>query len=564
MADIFLKLLNTSITAAWVVLAVMLLRLVLKKAPKWIDCVLWGIVGLRLIMPFSIESIFSLIPSSQTVPEDIVFSPKPTIDSGIDSVDALINPVITETLAPQGLVSINPVQILLLVGSVIWAAGMAAMVLYCIISYIRLYRRVRVSVQQRDNVYICDQIETPFILGVVAPRIYIPSGLPQEQAEHVIAHEKAHLKRGDHWWKPLGFALLTVYWFNPVLWVAYRLLSRDIELACDEKVIKTMQNSEKKAYAEALAFCGNHRKMIVACPLAFGEVGVKERIKSVLRYNKPAFWVIAVAVVVCAVVAVCFLTDPKPCQHEYHSQITAPATCTQEGTQTFTCSNCEDSYTVPVSMLAHTYDDGIIAVEPTCAQLGRKVFTCAGCGKEKTEELDMVAHTAGMPTFTKEANCTQQGEESATCSVCAEVFVVNILETNDVHDLKNTVIRAATCADPGEGVNTCMRCDYSESCTYELLAHDYKKGMSLPATCANEGQQQHVCDTCGAEKWTTTPKSTEHVWRDGGLYWPDFCAVCGITNHDDKPELSNPRSVLDGTTYDSTDSELYPIISIWP
>lgn len=423
MEAIFLKLLNISITAAWVVLAVLVLRLCLKKAPKWIDCVLWGIVGLRLVLPFSLESVFSLIPSTQTVPQDIGFSQTPSIDSGINSVDDFLNPIITEALAPQGLVSINPVQILLWLGSVVWVVGMAVLVLYCIISYIRLYRRVRASVQLRDNVYICDQIETPFILGIISPRIYIPSGLPQEQAEHVVAHEKAHLKRGDHWWKPLGFALLTVYWFNPVLWMAYRLLSRDIELACDEKVIKTMQNPEKKAYAEALAFCGDHRKMIMACPLAFGEVGVKDRIKSVLHYKKPAFWLVILSVLACTALAVCFLTNPVPCEHVHHSEVTLAATCTQEGEERFVCENCGDSYLQKLAMEEHSYKIRKYFSDATCTKTGSGEYICTLCGKTDTRSIPKAAHTLGEFTEIKAPTDSEPGEKAAWCKICGQEIV---------------------------------------------------------------------------------------------------------------------------------------------
>lgn len=197
MTDIFLNLLNVSITATWVALAVLVLRLCLKKAPKWIVCLLWGVVGLRLLLPFSFESRLSLIPSAQTVPQDILLSPNPSIHSGIGLVDQTLNSILSENLAPQATVS--PVAQLLTTASVIWAVGVGIMLLYCVISYIRLYRRVRVSVLYRDRVYWCDQIDTPFILGIAKPRIYLPSGMPEEQTDYVIAHEKAHLKRGDHW-----------------------------------------------------------------------------------------------------------------------------------------------------------------------------------------------------------------------------------------------------------------------------------------------------------------------------------------------------------------------------
>lgn len=311
MEALFLKLLNMSITAGWIVLAVVLLRLLLKKAPKWISCLLWVLVGLRLILPFSFESKVSVVPSTETVPQEIIYSQAPTINSGVPFVNNSVNPVISESLAPEVGASVNPIQIVIFVATIVWCIGMAGMLIYALISYLRVKHKVRISAPLRENIYICDNIGTPFILGVFKPKIYLPSELPEREAEYVIAHEKSHLKRRDHLWKPIGFALLTVYWFNPLLWLGYVLLCRDIELACDERVIKNMDAEEKKAYSTALLDCSIPRRMISACPLAFGEVDVKNRIKSVLNYKKPAFWIIVVAIIACIVAAVCLLTDPK-------------------------------------------------------------------------------------------------------------------------------------------------------------------------------------------------------------------------------------------------------------
>ena len=309
MSNFFLNLVNISITASWIVLVVVLMRLILKKAPKWINCLLWAIVGLRLIMPFSLESVFSLIPSTETIGVSTQTG-IPNVQTGLPMVDNTVNEYIGEYYQTQAPAmtenSIDLVGIL----SIIWVVGMIAMLIYSAISYFRLKKRVKASVLNKDNIYFCDDIETPFILGLIKPRIYLPSGIAGEQSEYVIRHENSHIKRKDHWWKPLGFALLTVYWFNPAMWLAYVLLCRDIELACDEKAIKDMNNDDKKGYSEALLSNSIQRRMIMACPLAFGEVGIKERIKSVLNYKKPAFWIIAVAIVVVAVISVCFLTNP--------------------------------------------------------------------------------------------------------------------------------------------------------------------------------------------------------------------------------------------------------------
>ncbi|MBQ7776517.1 MAG: hypothetical protein IJ379_11420 [Lachnospiraceae bacterium] len=311
MEIVFLKLLNMSIAAGWMILAVMVLRMILKKAPKAIRCFMWALVAVRLLCPFHFESTLSLIPSAETVPENIMYEQEPTIHTGVDILNHAVNPVLSESLAPAVGDSANPLQVLTFVASVIWIAGLIVMVMYATLSYLRIRSKVGVSLPLEENIYLCDYIDSPFILGIFKPGIYIPSSLPEDKIAYVVAHEKAHLKRHDHWWKPLGFALLSVYWFHPLIWVAYVLLCRDIELACDEKVIKELGEGNKKSYSDALLYCSVPRKMIVACPLAFGEVGVKERVRTVLSYKKPAFWVILVAVAACIVVAVCFLTNPE-------------------------------------------------------------------------------------------------------------------------------------------------------------------------------------------------------------------------------------------------------------
>mgnify|MGYP005921775707 CR=1 FL=1 len=312
MAAVFLKLLNLSISASWLVLAVLVLRLVSKRSPKWMNVLLWGIVALRLMLPFSIESALSLIPSAETVsPAVVQFDPAPTITSGVNIIDNAVNPSLSEHFAAVPTASVNPLYVWTEIAGWVWLIGLGAMLLYALVSYLRLRRRVSVSLCVRENIYLCDAISSPFILGVVKPRIYLPSGLDEVQRQNVLSHERAHLARRDHWWKPLGFALLAVYWFNPALWLAYTLLCRDIELACDERVIRTMDESAVKTYSTVLLACSMPRKAVITCPLAFGEVGVKERVRNALHYKKPAFWVVAASVAVCVVVAVCFLTNPE-------------------------------------------------------------------------------------------------------------------------------------------------------------------------------------------------------------------------------------------------------------
>ena len=311
MSEVFLKLVNMSISASWLVLAVLLLRLVLKKAPKWVHILLWGMVAIRLVCPFSFESVLSLIPSAQTVSPEIMMDWTPEISTGIGSLDTVINPVITESFAPEPYASANPLQILIPVCANLWLLGVAGMLVYAAVSFLLLRRRIATAVRLRDNLYQSEYVDSPFVLGVVRPKVYLPFQIGDQNLAYVIAHEAAHIRRKDHWWKPLGFLLLTLHWFNPLMWLGYLLLCRDIELACDEKVIREMDPQSKADYTQALVACSVNRRRIAACPLAFGEVGVRQRIKSVLHYHKPAFWILAVAIVVCIAVAVCFLTDPR-------------------------------------------------------------------------------------------------------------------------------------------------------------------------------------------------------------------------------------------------------------
>ena len=318
MAGAFIKLLNMSIAASWLVLAVILLRLVLKKAPKWVNPLLWGVVALRLVIPFSIESVLSLIPSAQTVstvPARIQSQPeavRPVIDSGVRFIDNAVNPVISQAFvnAPSPEAVAEPVLRAANVAAIVWVAGLAALLLYAAVSWLRLRSSVSTAVRLRDNVYQSEFVSSPFVLGMFRPKIYLPFTIDSADAEYVIAHERAHIARRDTWIKPMGYLLLCVYWFNPVMWLAYVLLCRDIEYACDERVVCAYTPAERADYSEALLTCSVKRAHIAACPVAFGEASVKDRVKRVLSYKKPALWIAAAAVAAVVVVAVCFLTDP--------------------------------------------------------------------------------------------------------------------------------------------------------------------------------------------------------------------------------------------------------------
>lgn len=310
MAEIFQKALNMSIAAGWLILAVIALRLLLRRAPKRFRLLLWAVVGLRLALPWSIESALSLIPSAQTLPEGIMLELAPVLDTGISALNGAINPGFTAAFTPELGVSANPLQVLLPIAAAFWMLGAAAMLLWALVSWLRLRKRVREAVRLEGNVYECE-IASPFVLGLFRPRIYLPFSLENGERELVLAHERAHITAGDHIIKPLGWLLLAAHWYNPLVWLAYALFCRDIELACDERVVRGLSLSDRADYSQALLDLSRPRGGVRACPLAFGESSVKGRVKSVLSYKKPAFWLVLLAVVVCVGAAVCFLTDPK-------------------------------------------------------------------------------------------------------------------------------------------------------------------------------------------------------------------------------------------------------------
>lgn len=517
MTAIFLKLLNMSISASYLVLAVMLIRVLLPKTPKWIHCILWGIVAIRLLLPVSWESAWSLIPSAEVIPRDIAISQTPAINSGFPVVNSAINPVLTEqTLRSQSLLGD------VLSGlSALWLCGIAVLVLYFIISCLVMRWRFRTFLSLQKGIRICDNVDSPFVLGILFPTIYLPSGMDPQEMEYVLAHEKAHIRRRDHWWKPLGYLLLAVYWFNPLLWVAYILLCRDIEQACDEKVIAQMDSTGKKAYSRALLSCSVHRRTILACPVAFGEIGIKSRINAVLSYKKASFWILMVSAVACTVAAVCFLSDPIPCQHEYRSQITTAATCTKHGIQTNTCVHCRHSYTQSVALSSHSYDAGTVTQESTCTQAGVLTLHCTACDANQTQSIALAAHTAGAPYGLKEPDCIHTGQETATCAQCREVFVTQTLAANDIHLWEETIVQKPTCTSEGEGIRTCSVCGDTEKCTYDPLGHHYKRELAEEATCNSRAQYKVFCSGCGDYRFELGNHGF-HEWE----YYSSSCSKC--------------------------------------
>ena len=311
---IFIKILNMSISASYLIIAVIAARLVLKRAPKALFCALWLLVAVKLVFPFSIKSMFSLVPNTQPIASDIMYETVPEINTGSSIIDTPVNNYMQQNMAPQPQNSVNPLQIASMTGACIWLAGMAVLLGYLVFSTLRLKHKVKDAVPyefEGIKIYRTDAIDTPFLLGVINPGIYIPYSIKENSLKYVVFHENAHKKRYDYLIKPIGYLLLAVYWFNPIIWAAYCLLCRDIELACDEKVIKDLGVDSRCEYSEALLDCAVSRRTIAACPVAFGEIGIKTRVKNILNYRKPTFWIVTAAVAICVIVPVCFMTQKK-------------------------------------------------------------------------------------------------------------------------------------------------------------------------------------------------------------------------------------------------------------
>lgn len=313
MTELFIKIVNMSITASILVLLVLVMRLLFRRAPKWIHVLLWGLVAIRLICPFDMESTLSLMPRSEWIEQTPPYQAETVIPDVIDPQTIISQfpdtEISTPVMPPPEITVHRGVNLNVILPS-LWVVGIAGVLVYLLISYLRIYLRIRDAVKFRDNIYTSGKISSPFVFGLFRPRICLPENMDAVDMSYVIAHEGAHIRRGDHIWKPLGFLLMTVHWFNPMIWLGYIMLCRDIESACDERVVKEYSDVQRADYSDALLACSIKRSMITACPLAFGEVSVKSRIKSVLHYKKPAFWIVVLAVIASVVAAVCFLTNP--------------------------------------------------------------------------------------------------------------------------------------------------------------------------------------------------------------------------------------------------------------
>lgn len=324
MENLFVNIFQMSVSASYLILAVLLVRFLLQRAPKSMRSFLWLLVGIRLIVPFSVESVFSLVPGTQAVDGYIYDTAQPEMNTIPNSPDMnkSVSQPIPGAAVPSAERHMGKTQMAVTIVTRVWLVGAALMLGLMLASWLRLKRRVRMSVPVNvmlddgrtkisQKIYQSDTIESPFLFGIIKPRIYIPDSIASEELPYIVWHEMTHLKRRDYLIKPVGYLLLSVYWFNPFVWTAYVMLCKDIELICDEQVIKQFGASCKKAYSQALLNSASNRRMIAACPVAFGEVSVKERVKNVINYKKPAFWVLAAAVLACIIVPVCFMTQKK-------------------------------------------------------------------------------------------------------------------------------------------------------------------------------------------------------------------------------------------------------------
>ncbi len=311
MTRLFLNIVNSSIAASWLVLVVLVLRALLKKAPRWTNVMLWGLVAVRLLCPISVESAWSLIPSVETISKEILAAPKVDIQGNVIPVAKEVRAFMGERNFGGVMLPSDTGRQVLIVFSVIWLIGVFLLLAYMVFSFLRLRKQVETAVLLQRNIYQSEQVKAPFVLGLIQPKIYIPFHVETQQLHYVIAHEQAHIRRLDYLWKPLGYMLVTVHWFNPLLWFSYLLLCKDIEQACDEKAIRKMDREQRAEYSQLLLSYTTDYKRVTACPLAFGEVAVKERVKAILNYVKPAGGMIAAVGAMCVIVALCFLTNPK-------------------------------------------------------------------------------------------------------------------------------------------------------------------------------------------------------------------------------------------------------------
>ena len=562
MAELLFTYLRISFSASFMILAVLLARLFLRKASRNITCLLWLLIALRLLIPFDLKSPVSLQPRL-TEPASITelappsFSPSPDLTP---EIQAQSQKPIAEPQPDTSLKLTTETVITLL-----WCAGILGLLIYAAVSFTMLRHRVRDAVQCPDGVWESDRIADAFLLGYWKPRIYLPAILPHHDRELIVAHERSHQSRGDQWWKLLGLVCLSIHWFNPLVWLNFWLMCRDIETACDEKVIQNLNLEQRKDYSLALLNSGKRLSGFLSYPVSFGEVNLKHRIKSILSYRKPGLWVTLGAITLAAVIAVCFMTSPEECVHEFDSTVTTEATCleagvrtdicklcnystsvpvaatghhyddgivtlaascTAEGVLTYRCSHCSHARTEPVPLVAHSFDTGVETRPATCSEQGVLTCTCKTCGTTKTEAIHTIEHTFGEKTVTKAPTCVSEGEFSVVCSVCDHQQPVEKIPKSEDHDYKSTVIRQPTCIDPGKGEQVCTLCGHSTQIDYGLTNHSYGDASIIKAaTCTDKGEQAYTCSVCDHVK-TESISKRGHSWNDVDCTTAPTCTVC--------------------------------------
>ena len=537
--------LQSGLFGSVMIVIILLLRLCMKQVPRKYLCVLWLFAALRLLLPFHLESHLSLQPRYDSF--EIVGSVTEPLEPPHELPQW--TPTEPDTAVPNPpesvqdiSVSLNSIQVI----SAIWLGVGGLLLLYTLISYGYLRFKVRDAVKYGSGIMESDRAQGAFLLGYFKPKIYIPVGLSKLDREFIIAHEQAHISRGDNWWKLVGFLCVCVHWYNPLVWWSYGLLCQDIEVACDENVVRNMDLEQRKAYSTALLNRGKRLSRFMACPVAFGEVSLKQRIKKVLSYRRPTLLASVIAVVLVIVVAVCFLTTPvtdeqeKPDEtlsttaatepvvnHVYDDGVvTIEASCGKPGVRSYTCTVCGEVKTEPIPALSHEYDKGVEVIEPNCAEPGVLTYICKNCGDIKSEEIDALEHAFGESTITKEATCKDEGEISVICTICGFREIVEKIPKTDEHNYQIKVVRKPSCVDRGKGENVCTVCGYSVACDFDLTDHTYGSPVvTKEATCAQNGEETYTCGVCGFIYTNERPKK-DHVWDDGACSTAAICTVC--------------------------------------
>ena len=507
------------------ILAVLLIRPLLRKAPRNITCLLWLLVALRLLLPFELKSPISLQPRL-TEPVSITELAPPSTSPTQDLITDIQPEDQKPVSAPQTDTSLtlDPETVV----TVLWISGSLSLLIYAAVSFTILRHRVRDAVQCSDGVWESDRIADAFLLGYWKPRIYLPVVLSRQDRNLIVAHERSHQSRGDQWWKLLGMVCLSLHWFNPLVWLGFWLMCQDIETACDEKVIRDLDLEQRKDYSLALLNSGKRTSGFLSYPVSFGEVNLKYRIKSVLSYRKPGLWVTLGAFTLAAVIAVCFMTSPEDCVHEFTSEITTEALCLEAGIKTATCKLCRYTKSEAIPATGHCYDEGVETLASTCTAQGTLTYTCKACGHTKTDAINMLEHTFGEKTVAKAPTCASEGEVCIACTVCGHSEQVEKIPRSNEHLYEDKLIHSPTCIDSGEGQKLCTLCGHSVSYSYELTEHSYSDAVvTKAATCTTKGERTYTCSVCHHIKTESISKKG-HSWNDVDCTTAPTCAVCGV------------------------------------